>query len=369
MTPAPHAAPARAGLDVLVVGDGLVGLACATALADGGARVGLLGAREPGQASQAAAGMLAPGVERATGAAHDFALLARDRYPAYVAALRARTGIDVALDRNGVLQVAPSAARAAELHDSLAGDARWLDPGELAALEPALAPAVGAVLHPGDGAVDNRALLAALQAATVAHPRIAPLGTAAHLEPLGRRAAVRTADGGRHEAARVVLAAGAWSATLQGLPRRLPVEPVRGQMLALGATPLRHVVYGVGGYVVPRADRTLVGSTMERVGFDPRTTDVAVAGLRAAGEAICPALADAPELARWAGLRPVTPDGLPILGRDPEHEALVYATGHSRNGVLLTPLTAECVAALVAGAPPPADLGPFRIERFDAASR
>jgi glycine oxidase len=320
--------------------------------------------------------MLAPGVEQAEGAAHDFARLARDRYPGYVAALRARTGVEVALDRSGVLQVAladehadeRAIVRADALRGSVRGDARWLDAAELSALEPSLAPAHGAVLHPDDGAVDNRALLAALVALTADHPRIARLDRAAALESGGGPAAVRAADGLRHEAALVVVAAGAWSPALAGLPRALPVEPVRGQILALAATPLRHVVYGHGGYLVPRGDRTLVGSTMERVGFTVETTAAAIATLRAAGEAMCPALVGAAEVARWAGLRPVTPDGLPILGRDPEHPTLLYATGHSRNGVLLAPLTGECVAALAAGLAPPADLRPFAVERFAATA-
>jgi len=356
--------------DVVVIGDGLIGLAVAVALADAGARVHLLGAREPGQASHAAAGMLAPGVERAEGPAHDFARLARDRHPAFAAALLARTGIDVGLDRRGILQVALTTAQAEALRGTVAGDARWLDASALARLEPALAHAAGGVLHPEDGAVDNRRLLAALAAIAAAHPAVEWLpGRAAALELAADHAAVRTSTGERHAAARVVLAAGAWSATLAGLPRPLPVEPVRGQMLAVAATPLRHVVYGPAGYLVPRADRTLVGSTMERVGFDARTTAAALAGVRAAGGAICPALLAAAELERWAGLRPVTPDGLPILGPDPAHPALLYATGHSRNGVLLAPLTGDCIAALAGGRPAPADLGPFRVERFDRSER
>ena len=355
--------------DAVVVGDGLIGLACAVALADRGARVGLLGAREPGQASWAAAGMLAPGVERGEGAAHDFAVAGRDRWPGFAAMLHARTGVEVGLDRSGVLQVALDAEDAARLRLLAGGAARWLEPAELAALEPALDHALGALLHADDGFVDNRRALEALEAIATAEPRVRRLaGPARGLEAGGEEATVRTATGDLVAAGRVVLAAGAWSALLDGLPRRLPVEPVRGQMLAVGATPLRHVVYGPGGYLVPRPDRTLVGATMEHVGFDAGTSDEALGGIRASGERICPALVGAAEVARWAGLRPITPDGQPILGADPELPALLYATGHSRNGVLLAPITAETIAALVAGEAPPASLEPFAADRFTRAA-
>ena len=165
----------------------------------------------------------------------------------------------------------------------------------------------------------------------------------------------------------MVIAAGAWAAGLGGLPRPLPVEPLRGQMLSLAGSPLRHVTYGAGGYAVPRGDgRTIVGSTMERVAFDAGTTEAGLAQVRATGGAICPALADRRMLNGWSGLRPVTPDFLPILGRDPEFPALVYACGHSRNGVLLAPLTGDVVADIVLDRPPTHDISPFRIERFAA---
>jgi len=119
------------------------------------------------------------------------------------------------------------------------------------------------------------------------------------------------------------------------------------------------------GYAVPRHDgRTLVGATMERVGFDPDFTEGGVAAVRQIGAAISPALADARMLNAWAGLRPMTPDGLPILGRDPERPALIYACGHSRNGVLMAPLSGECIGDLVAGEAPRIDLTSFSVARF-----
>jgi glycine oxidase len=174
-----------------------------------------------------------------------------------------------------------------------------------------------------------------------------------------------TEDGREHVGGAVVVAAGAWSPLVDGLPRALHVEPVRGQMLRLHGTPLRHAVSGPDAYVVPRGDSTLVGSTLERVGFDSTTTPSSLARLRAAAVALCPTLAEGGVVDAWAGLRPMTPDGLPLIGQDPEYPWLVYACGHGKNGILLAPLTGECVAALVAGSVPPVDLAPFSVSRFE----
>jgi glycine/D-amino acid oxidase-like deaminating enzyme len=174
-----------------------------------------------------------------------------------------------------------------------------------------------------------------------------------------------------YEAPRAVLAAGAWVGGLEGLPRALPIEPLRGQMLAVGATDRprpRHVVYGADAYLVPRGERVLVGATQERVGFDSSTTASALTALRAGAATLWPGIEGAPMTSSWAGLRPVTPDLLPILGPDPEYPSLVYACGHSRSGILMAPLTAECVADLIVGRDPPADLSPFRVERFEAVA-
>jgi len=129
-------------------------------------------------------------------------------------------------------------------------------------------------------------------------------------------------------------------------------------------SPLRHVAYGPRGYVVPRGDRTIGGSTMEHVGFNANTTSAGVKKVRAAAEEICPRLSAAGRTTAWAGLRPVTPDMLPIIGADPEHPSLLYACGHSRNGVLMAPLTGDIIADLVTGAPLSRDLSQFRPDRF-----
>ncbi|MFL5580208.1 MAG: glycine oxidase ThiO [Gemmatimonadaceae bacterium] len=362
------AAARAASSDVVVAGAGLVGLACALAIADRGGNVLLLAAPRQGESSPAAAGMLAPSVEGGGGPVHRFAVAARDRFPGYLDALAERTGVRVPLNREGILVVALDAADDAAIDEARAAGGEPMDRRRLARDEPALAHARAAVLFAHDGAVDNRELLRALRAAVGAHPRVRVEEDRVVELALGGAesgAEVLTAVGARHPAARVVLAAGAWVAELRGLPRPLPVEPLRGQMLSLAAAPLRRVVYGPRGYLVPREDgRTLVGATMERVGFDASTTDTALDALRRDAEALCPALAGARRLEAWAGLRPVTPDFHPIIGPDPDAPALVYACGHSRNGVLMSPLTGDVVASIVLGETPAHDLAPFAVTRF-----
>jgi len=147
------------------------------------------------------------------------------------------------------------------------------------------------------------------------------------------------------------------------------VEAVPGQMLAYAGSPLRRAVYGPTGYVVPRTNgRTLVGATTERAGFESITTPEGIAKLaRTAGE-ILPQFAGNPPADAWAGLRPISADLQPILGADPDEPRLLYATGHSRNGVLMTPLTGDCIGAMLAGEPSPVDIGGFSIARFAIGS-
>ena len=351
--------------DVAVVGAGLIGLSCALAIAERGTTVLLVGYDSPGAASAAAAGLLAPSVERGEGPAHRFAIAARDRYPGFLAWLADRTGHTVPLNREGVLQIAVSEAGVKGLRRAMPEGAGWLDAAALARLEPALAHGRGAVHHPVDGAIDNVELLGVLAGCARLHPRIRRLEAQVVSIRFGAGVALATRAGETVRAGRVVLAAGAWSPDLRGLPRPLPVEPVRGEMVEYAVAPFRHAVYGPTGYAVPRPDgRVVIGSTMDRVGFDHSTTDAGRRRILAAAAEICPRLRDVTPTAHWAGLRPITPDMQPILGADPDEPALLYACGHSRNGVLMTPLTGDCVAALVHGEAPPLDLAPFAIARF-----
>lgn len=360
--------------DVIVLGAGLVGLCTALAASTRGLITTLVSTSQPGEASGAAAGMLAPALEHAGDGpnppASNFALAARDRYPDFLAWVTERTGQRIALDRNGILHAAFDDPTLEAFARDAADGAEILDAPSLVAIEPALGHCAGAVLHPADGAVDNVHLMQAL-ADAVARSNIRIIQGRAHaFAPSRDGGSVELEDGSQLFAAHVVLASGAWAATLRGLPRALPVRPVRGQMIAYDARPVRRVVYGPDGYIVPRANgRTLVGATMEEAGFDPATTPEAREGLSAMAGRLCPALASASPPTQWSGLRPLTPDLLPILGPDPDHPSLLYACGHSRNGVLLAPLTGDCIASVLAGDESPCDLSPFAITRFESNNR
>ena len=357
------------GSDVVIAGGGLIGLACAAAIGARGGSVILLDDRRPGEASPAAAGMLAPSIERA-GAADAFADAARDRYPSYVEWLANATGIDVPLNRQGILQVAVSERGVRGLRRAMPDTARWLDRDALRAAEPALAHALGAVHHPFDGAVDNVVLIAALEEVVRAWPVDRQRTAAVEVLLDEPRPGVRGADGVVHRGDRVIIAAGAWTPAIRGLPRALPISPLRGQMLAFAGMSLEHVLFGPRGYIVPRAAHagatreTLIGATSEPVGFDPSLSEAARRSLHQAGSEVIPALSAMQPTRQWAGLRPVTPDLLPIIGPEPDDPRLVYACGHSRNGILLAPLTADCIAAVVLGERVPHDLSPFRPDRF-----
>ena len=351
--------------EVIVVGAGLIGLTTAVALAERGVSVTLIGEHMAGEASPAAAGMLAPSVERATGPAHDFAVAARDRYPSYIEFLGDRTGINVPLNRLGILQVALSKKGIKGLHKTALPTARWLDSKELQELEPALSHAFGAMFNPHDGAVDNLVLLDALNRLVSADSRIERLrDVATTIEAHTDSATVTTKARASYSARRVVLAAGAWAGKITGARFARAVQPARGQLVSYSTSPLRHVAYGPRGYLVPRGDHTIGGSTMESVGFDTSTTPEGIRKVRAASEEICPRLSASEHPTAWAGLRPVTPDMLPILGADPERPSLLYACGHSRNGVLMAPLSGDIIADLVTGTPLSHDLSQFRPGRF-----
>jgi glycine oxidase len=177
---------------------------------------------------------------------------------------------------------------------------------------------------------------------------------------------VDTRSGQRIVGSKVVLAAGAWSREIAGLPRTLPIAPLKGQMLALVASQLRHAVASDAVYLVPRGDEVVVGATVEHAGFDTSLNADAIEQLRLAAVVLCPTLADAPVARRWAGIRPATPDMLPILGLDPDQPSLIYACGHSKNGILLAPETAIVTARLAQGLPAGRDLSRYSVARFSS---
>ncbi|HUQ47986.1 MAG TPA: FAD-dependent oxidoreductase [Gemmatimonadaceae bacterium] len=354
-----------ASADAVVVGTGIIGLCSAASIAAAGMSVILIGEHRKGEASPAAAGMLAPSVEKAEGPAHDFAVAARDIYPVYLEELADAIGIRVPLNRLGVLQVALTEKGVKGLRRTASPASRWLDRIELAYLEPTLGHAIGAVMNPDDGAVDNVILMSALNELVNSHPNITRhTGSVQGIEAESGTVTALLADGSRLSGAHAVLAPGAWAGSIDGAHALKAVTPSRGQMVAYAGIGLRHVTYGPRGYLVPRSGATLAGSTMENAGYDAVTTPEGITRVASAAAEIAPALGALAPTSVWAGLRPVTPDMLPILGTHPEHPEIVYASGHSRNGILLAPLTGKTVAELVAGKAPTFDLSQFRPDRF-----
>lgn len=366
---------------LLVAGGGIAGAAVALHARRMGAEV-LLVERERagGRATGASAGMLAPQFEEEWPTPlFELALEGREAHPEFLGGLEELSGASVGHSTPGMLVPAfePHEDRRAREQAAWQRErglrAEVLDPGAAADLQEGLAPdALSFLWLPDEAAVDTQALADALPAALGAAGVETVRGEAAALRT--RRGTVRGVDlaGGRSlDAGRVVVAAGAWSGRLEGLPRPLPVEPARGQMLRYppGALRLRRLVANRGGrYLVPRADGSvLAGSTMEAAGFEAATTPAGRRTIRLAAERLAPALADAAPAEAWAGLRPTTPDELPILGADPDVEGLFWATGYGRNGILLAPAAGRAVARTALEGDADVDLDPFRPDRFDRA--
>lgn len=339
--------------DIAVIGAGVAGLASALALADAGLDVLVLSDARAGEASPAAGGILDAGHGFTSGETRELMRAARDRWPAFAAVLGARTGVPVPLNRDGVLELAPSIHDAERMRRLATEDVVWLDTAQLTMLEPQLTNALGALHFRYDGAVNPLVLLKALKHAVANHVHLRVLQqTVTAIEPGRPDSAVRVtlADNTKISAMRVVVAAGAWSGSLAGVPMHLPIAPVRGQLMSVASKALRHVVMLGDGYAIPRGDgRTILGGTEEHTGFDASHSAEGIERIRSLASAILPALGAARMLSTWAGLRPMTRDGLPIIGPDPEHPSVIYACGHGRNGLLLAPLTGALVSAAVTG--------------------
>jgi glycine oxidase len=332
-------------------------------------------------ASHAAAGMLAACCEAEPGE-EDLIALGRNsqaRWPGFADELLRASGIDVELRREGTLVLALTAddqgeiGHRLEFQQKLGLPLQWISAAATRAREPHLAGKIaGALFSPQDHQVDNRKLAHALRIAAET------TGVTIHehrpvkeiLVQGGRARGVTFDDGTNFSADIVVLAAGAWSRSIGGLPpdRRPPVRPVKGQMLALqmdAAAPLlNHVLWAPGAYLVPRRDdRLIVGATVEEKGFDDTITAGGVMALLDAAWRAVPAVEELPIDEIWVGHRPGSRDDAPILGPGPL-DGLFYATGHHRNGILLAPVTADAMARLILDNVVQPAIRPFGLERF-----
>ena len=363
---------------MVIVGGGAIGCAIAYYLSRAGVQTTVLDRGRIGmEASNAAAGMLAPLSEaHGVGPMLDLGLASLRIFPTLAPELQEATGIDLEFRVTGILRVAFTPKDAQELRQqeqwqgSLGLPLDWLDQALVRELEPRLSPKIVAgLLSSEEAQVSNQNLTLAFARAAAA--RGATLRERTPVTSLitsdGRATAVRTPQG-RVAAGHVVLAAGAWTGRLaRRLGLDVPVRPVRGQMLALGGmvTPIHTIVSGPRGYLVPRANGLVfAGATVEEVGFRPRTTLRGLREVRRAAIEIVPQLAQAQAQFTWAGLRPGSADELPILGPLPGLENVIVASGHYRNGILLSPITGQLIAQAIIEGRPSEALAPFSPARF-----
>jgi glycine oxidase len=360
----------------------VIGCAAAFELAKAGCAVTLFERATPGaEASGAAAGMLAP-LGDDTGTHFTELTIASWRlYPDVAEELRARTGIDVEYVRRGTIYPLFSAddVRHAEKRAGLSraaefGIEAW-DATETREREPALSPRVrGAMFVRGDHWVNNQRLVVAYaQAAVTAGVHLRTGAAVSRVVVEDGHARGVMAEGERWDADVVLLAAGAWTGALAAsFGSRLPVEPKRGQMLALAHVPplIAHCIHGDDVYLVPRpSGELLVGATVERVGFQGAVTARGLASLLTAAIELVPALGDLSIARTWYGFRPWAPDSLPILGPWPRIAGLFVATGHYRNGIMLAPITAKLLCEWIVDGRPSIPITDFLPDRFFARSR
>lgn len=344
--------------DCLVVGGGIIGLSLAYELSRRGVSVTLVEQGEwGGQASSAAAGMLAPLKEFALpGPMVELGMDSLRLYPQWAQELEACTAADVQLSLEGLVTVAldeqeSEELRAKYLWQKEAGhDVHWLNGRELREVEPLLTErAVAGIYSPGEGHINNRLLLRSLVTACRLQgvTLLAGCVVSGIAVKGGRVVGVETSSG-PIRAGHTVIASGAWAGIMMNrLDVAIPVRPVRGQVAAVSSVgvPLRTVIFGKSGYITPKKDGTIViGATEDESGFRREVTLAGLASVLQGVMPYVPALHEAAFLEAWGGLRPATADGKPLLGPVPGWEGLSLAGGHFRNGILLSPVTAKRMA-------------------------
>jgi glycine oxidase len=362
-------------MKIVILGAGVAGLSVGWRLAEAGCTVVVLERARPGRgATWAAGGMLAPGAEHGDADAAEATLAARSAamWPEFAAAIEARSGQSVSYRRDGSLIAATSQAERDALAAHPAKGTEMLDADAARRLEPLLAPDIaGALYAPDDAQVDNRALGLALALAFVKAGGVLQVNEAVvSLEVARGRVLGARTPFALHEADAFVIAAGAWSGEIKGLPADAlpPVVPVKGEMIALkpvrDALPTR-LVWGHGAYLIPRHDRLFIGATVSREGFDTSLSRAAEDWLLTRACALMPALKDWPVAEHWAGLRPGSPDDLPIVG-ETTIANLYAATGQYRNGILFAPAIADALHRLIVERRPLPEMAAFDPKRFTA---
>ena len=371
-----------AAYDVIVIGGGIIGSSISLRLAQENLRVLLLESGEPGrEASWAAAGMLSPAPDSPSAIPLvPFGRASLALYPQFIAEIEDLSGQSVGCRTEGTIEVIFSGDAERELstlialHHGLGLPTEPLPIDEARKMEPALGrEARGAAFLPFEASLDTRtfvnATLAAAKSAGVevrTHCKVTKI-----LRDADRATGVAAENGEKLFAGEVVLAAGAYSGKIAGVT--IPAKPVRGQMVALCSTEarLRRVLRSADGYVVPRNDETpqllVAGSTLEDAGFEKRVTPQGMEKVLGAAQELAPKLAGAEIVETWCGLRPGTPDHLPLLG-PADMQGLTIATGHYRNGILLAPITAKLVREWITQRRVSMDWGLFDPLRFAGAA-
>jgi glycine oxidase len=358
--------------DVIVIGGGVIGLAIARQVRTERQKTVLVVDRGPAAdaASWAAAGMLTPQSEADSASPFlDLCLASQRMYRAFTDELRKETDIDAGCIKSGLLYLAPSSEsfqvcrRRYEAQKQIGLSIEFLSPDELRVAEPEItAPAHCALFFPDDLQVTPRRLTQALHDSCIRSG--VEIRSGASVDEISA-GSIRI---GREElrAAKIVVASGVWSPEVKGLNPPAPVRPRKGQILSLNSAdrPLRHMIRWENVYLVPRPNGDLViGATEEEAGFDRSVTPAGIVALLSKAQVIASRVASLPIKEMWAGLRPATPDGLPIIGKS-RLEGVYYATGHYRNGILLAPITAAIIAALVEERTPPLPIDAYSPFRF-----
>jgi glycine oxidase len=364
--------------DVAVAGGGVIGGAIALEVSRAGMRVGVFDRQQPGQeASWASAGILSPAPESpAMIAMVPLGKMSLALYPEFVVQVEEISGMNTGFRSKGTLEALFSGDAKAELstiialHHGLGLKAEPLRAADARKLEPALSEDVeAAVLRPDERSVDNRILTSAvLEAARRSGAEIFADNGVKAIWREGQRCAGLILQNEKVEATWTIIAAGCFSAAIDGIAAYAPLRPAKGQMVALRAedVEIERVLWGEHIYLVPRNDgRILAGATVEYTGFDKRTSAGGIEKILSAAIELAPGLANARIEETWAGLRPDTPDHLPILGPT-DMDGLLMATGHFRSGILLTPITARLIREWITEQSVSVDWDRFSPLRFQA---
>jgi len=351
--------------DVIIIGAGIIGLSLAIELRKKGMSVLIVERGEPGrEASHAAAGMLADAGDEFPAPLKPLAHESARMYPEFVHEIEDESGLKVDLREHGTILLSR--------HGEFPEGAEPLSPQRLKSLEPNIdtspllpqTPAKICAAYLRERSIDPRALVSAALKA-VQHRQV-DISSGTEVNSLlvegGRAVGVQT-DKAKYRAQTVVNCAGAWAGAIA--PFEVPVKPIKGQMLAVVEAPrLQHVIRSEKVYLVPRSDgRLVIGSTLEDIGYNKQTDVSTLQRLFEAAVELVPGIAKSLRHEAWAGLRPGTPDELPILGETPVSGYFI-AAGHYRDGILLAPITAALMSDVVMGKNPGFDLSPFATTRF-----